>query len=389
MTFGRPAAPAGVTTLPHMRYLWALCWLAGAALLLTLGAVDYEAGTIRDDPLGVFQLGSGLLACMIALAGPGLGRIALPLVSLLPAMSTTTGTLLTASLTERRPPFTFAATVALCWLIALIAWRGKPVLAAITLPIISAAVVTQPILVNSSGIAAVAALALALLLVVSIAAGLAARLVEISRERQADTIRLAQRAEFARDLHDYVGHHVTGIVLLAQGARAMAEKKPELVLPALERIEQAGTEAMATMRRMVGLLREADAGAEFSPPATVADVSRLVDEFGPPATLELDGEFEGLPAELQSTVHRVVMEALTNVRKHSDGAHETTVRISRSGQWVQVLVSDDGRAKHAGRGGFGLRGLGERVSAVGGSIKAGPGADGGWVVEASLPAGGN
>lgn len=387
MTFGRPARPAGVTTLPHMRYLWALCWLAGAALLLTLGAVDYEAGTIRDDPLGLIQLGSGLLACLVALAGPGLGRITLPLVALLPAVSTLAATVLTAMEAERRPPLTFAATVALCWLIALIAWRGKAVLAAITVPILSAVVVLQPILPGTSGITAIVALALALVLVVSIAAGLAARLVGISRERQAVAIRLAQRAEFARDLHDYVGHHVTGIVLLAQGARAMAEKKPELVLPALERIEQAGTEAMATMRRMVGLLREADAGADFSPPAVIADISRLVAEFGPEATVDLDGDFDALPAELQSTVHRIVMEALTNVRKHSDGT--PAVRVSRSGQWVQVRVADDGRPRHAGRGGFGLRGLAERVAAVGGSIKAGPGAAGGWVVEASLPAGGH
>jgi signal transduction histidine kinase len=370
-----------------MRYLWALCWLAGAALLLTLGAVDYEAGTIRDDPLGLIQLGSGLLACLVALAGPGLGRITLPLVALLPAVSTLAATVLTAMEAERRPPLTFAATVALCWLIALIAWRGKAVLAAITVPILSAVVVLQPILPGTSGITAIVALALALVLVVSIAAGLAARLVGISRERQAAAIRLAQRAEFARDLHDYVGHHVTGIVLLAQGARAMAEKKPELVLPALERIEQAGTEAMATMRRMVGLLREADAGADFSPPAVIADISRLVAEFGPEATVDLDGDFDALPAELQSTVHRIVMEALTNVRKHSDGT--PAVRVSRSGQWVQVRVADDGRPRHAGRGGFGLRGLAERVAAVGGSIKAGPGAAGGWVVEASLPAGGH
>jgi signal transduction histidine kinase len=370
-----------------MRYLWALCWLAGAALLLTLGAVDYEAGTIRDDPLGVIQLCSGLLACLVALAGPGLGRTALPLVALLPALSTVAATVLTALESDRRAPLTFAATVALCWLIALIAWRAKPVLAAITVPILAAAVVLQPLLPRTSGITAIVALALALVLVVSIAAGLTARLVGISRERQAASIRLAQRAEFARDLHDYVGHHVTGIVLLAQGARAMAEKKPELVQPALERIEQAGTEAMATMRRMVGLLREADAGTDFSPPATIADISRLVAEFGPEATLELDGESDGLPPELQSTVHRIVMEALTNVRKHSDGT--PAVRISRSGQWVQVRVADDGRARHAGRGGFGLRGLTERVAAVGGSIKAGPGAAGGWVVEASLPAGGH
>lgn len=368
-----------------MRFLWALCWLAGAALLLVLGSVDYLAGTIRGDSVGLFELGSGVLASLVALAGPALGPSTLPLVALLPAATTFAGTVLSASHYDHDAPFAFAATVSLCWLIALISWRGRTVLAAIVVPLLATAVVLQPILVRSHQISAVAALALALLVVVCVAAGVAARLVGISRERQEAAIRLAQRADFARDLHDYVGHHVTGIVLLAQGARAMAAKKPELVLPALERIEQAGTEAMATMRRMVGLLREADAGADFSPPATIADLKRLVAEFGPTAQLELSGEFDGLPADLQSTVHRVVMEALTNVRKHGDGVRVVSVRVTRTGNWLQVLVSDDGRGRHTGRGGFGLKGLGERAAAVGGSIKAGPGAAGGWVVEATLP----
>jgi signal transduction histidine kinase len=372
-----------------MRLLWALCWLAGAALLLVLGGVDYLAGTIRGDSLGLFQLGSGVLASLAALAGPGLGPATLPLVTLLPAATSFAGTELTAGQYDHSAPFAFASTVSLCWLIALISWRGKTVLAALTVPLVAAAVVLQPIVRQGNQLYVVAALALALMVVVCLAAGVAARLVGISRAQQETAIRLAQRAEFARDLHDYVGHHVTGIVLLAQGARAMAEKKPELVLPALERIEQAGTEAMATMRRMVGLLREADAGTEFSPPATVADVERLVAEFGPAAQLTLDGEFDGLPAELQSTVHRVVMEALTNVRKHSDGTREVRVLVTRAAGWLHVRIEDDGRGKHAGRGGFGLKGLAERVSAVGGSIKAGPGATGGWVVEANLPVGRN
>jgi signal transduction histidine kinase len=364
-----------------MRYLWALCWLAGAALLVTLGIVDYLAGTIRDDQLGLLELGSGMLACLVALVGPALGPVMLPLVALLPA-----GTALAATfLGTHRAPLAFAATVSLCWLIALIAWRGRTVLAAITVPILTAAIVLQPLWAQGSGITTIAALALPLLVLVAIATGVAGRLVGLNRARQTDAIRLAQRAEFARDLHDYVGHHVTGIVLLAQGARAMADKQPELVLPALERIEQAGTEAMATMRRMVGLLRDADAAADFSPLATIADVEDLVTEFGPTARLELDGTFDGLPAELQSTVHRVVMESLTNVRKHSDGARDVRVLVSRTARWINLRVTDDGRGRHGGRAGFGLRGLTERVTALGGSIKAGPRAEGGWIVEASLP----
>ncbi|QUQ72301.1 sensor histidine kinase [Kutzneria sp. CA-103260] len=372
-----------------MRYLWALCWLAGAALLLVLGGFDYLVGTIRGDTLGLVELGIGVLAALVALAGSALGPVTLPLITLLPAAGMFVGTVITAAQSTRRAPLAFAATVALGFLIMLIAWRGRTVLAVITVPLVSAAVVLQPILPRYSDVNVIAALALSLMLVVAVAAGVAARLVVISRERQETAIRLSQRADFARDLHDYVGHHVTGIVLLAQGARAMAEKKPELVLPALERIEQAGTEAMATMRRMVGLLREGDATTDFSPLATVDDVRTLVTEFGAGANLELDGEFGDLPPELQSTVHRVVMEALTNVRKHADGAREVSVSVSRSGEWVRVQVTDDGRGKHTGRGGFGLRGLRERVSALGGSIEAGPRAAGGWLVAASLPVGRN
>ncbi|MFC0431808.1 sensor histidine kinase [Kutzneria buriramensis] len=368
-----------------MRYLWALCWLAGAALLVTLGIVDYLAGTIRSDQLGMLQLGSGMLACLVALVGPALGPAMLPLVALVPAGTSLAATFLGATSADHRAPLAFAATASLCWLIALIAWRARTVLAAITVPVLTAAIVLQPLWAQGSGITTIAALALPLLVLVAIAAGVSARLVGLNRARQADAIRLAQRAEFARDLHDYVGHHVTGIVLLAQGARAMADKQPELVLPALERIEQAGTEAMATMRRMVGLLRDADAAADFSPLATIADVQELVTEFGPTARLELDGDFDGLPAEIQSTVHRVVMESLTNVRKHSDGARDVRVLVSRAAKWINVGVADDGRGRHGGRAGFGLRGLTERVTALGGSIKAGPRAAGGWMVEASLP----
>src|SRR5882757_1507692 len=163
MTFGRPAGSAGLARLPGMRYLWALCWLAGAALLLVLGGVDYLAGTITDKPLGLAQLGSGLLACLIALAGPALSPVALPLVSLLPAATTLAATVLTATDSYRHAPFALAATVSLCWLIALTAWRGRTVLAVITVPLVSAAVELQPVLPQrSSDLNVIAALALAL-----------------------------------------------------------------------------------------------------------------------------------------------------------------------------------------------------------------------------------
>ena len=110
-----------------------------------------------------------------------------------------------------------------------------------------------------------------------------------------DTVRAEQRAEFARDLHDFIAHHVTGIVVQAQGARFIAEQDPQRVLLALEQIEQAGAETMASMRRMVGVLRDPQAppDAPLAPVAGVAELAPLLDQFngagGPVARLHVDG----------------------------------------------------------------------------------------------------
>ena len=372
-----------------MAYLRVLCWLAGVVGLMVLGLLDHQIGTFTSSAQGVAELGTGLFVSLVALAGAGLGPIGLPVGTTLVALAVLATSVLAGGEPDRPPPFAFAATAAMLWLLGLVCWRTRPIPAAVVAVLTAGAIIAQPLLARPNPTYLMLALALALVSVVVAAAGVAARLVALNRQREEAAIRLAQRAEFARDLHDYVGHHVTGIVLLAQGARAIAAKQPEMMLPALERIEQAGTEAMATMRRMVGLLREADSGTEFSPPATIADIEELVAQFGAPARLEVQGAFDDLPTEFQSTVHRVVMEALTNVRKHSEGAREVLVSVLRSGDWVRTTVSDDGTSKHSAKSGFGLRGLTERVTALGGRITAGPAASGGWIVEAVLPAGRN
>ncbi|MGP4016496.1 sensor histidine kinase [Saccharopolyspora sp. 5N708] len=374
-----------------MRWLRISAWLVSVVALAAAGLLDHRVGTFTGDLLGLVHLGVGLLAVLVALAAPGLGSVPLPVGAFLVSAAMLVSNVLTGLDGEHGAPLGFAATAAALGLLAITAWRGHRVLAAVAVPLLAVAVVTQPLFGDPNEIFVIFALAMALGSVVMIAAGVSARLVALSRHRQAVAIRLAQRAEFARDLHDYVAHHVTGIVLHAQGARAVAAKQPQLVAPALERIEQAGVEAMDTMRRMVGLLRETDSTAEPAPLATVADIQRLVAEFdsvsGPSARLDLQGTFDDVPAEVQATAHRVVMEALTNVRKHAEGSGEVEVLVRRSDDWISARVSNDGRSKHGSGGGFGLRGLTERVTALGGRIDAGPGAAGGWVVEAGLPAG--
>ncbi len=220
------------------------------------------------------------------------------------------------------------------------------------------------------------------------------RLGESNRRRAMDSVRAEQRAEFARDLHDFIAHHVTGIVVQAQGARYIAEQDPKRAMEALEKIESAGAETMASMRRMVGVLRDPDASpdAPLAPLAGVAELGPLIDQFnavgGPYTRLHVDGDPAGLPVEVSTSAYRVVMEALTNIRRHARDARVADVWVRRTKGWLLVRVSNDGPAPgapaHHG-GGYGLVGLTERVRALGGRITSGPGIEGGWIVDAALP----
>jgi signal transduction histidine kinase len=224
--------------------------------------------------------------------------------------------------------------------------------------------------------------------------GVYLRLVESSRQRAVDTVRAEQRAEFARDLHDFIAHHVTGIVVQAQGAKFIAEQDPERVLKALDQIEQAGAETMASMRRMVGVLRDPESkpDAPLAPVAGVYDLPALIEQFtaagGPLGRLHVDGPVDGVPVEVSTSAYRVVMEALTNIRQHASGARVADVWVRRTPEWLLVRVANDGTARPSGpreRSGYGLVGLTERVRAVGGRLSAGPGIEGGWVVDAAFP----
>ena len=224
--------------------------------------------------------------------------------------------------------------------------------------------------------------------------GIYLRLMESSRQRAVDAVRAEQRAEFARDLHDFIAHHVTGIVVQAQGARFIAEQDPKRVLLALEQIEQAGAETMASMRRMVGVLRDPQSrpDAPLAPVAGVTDLAQLVEQFtaagGPLARLHVDGPADGLPVEVSTSAYRVVMEALTNIRQHAVDTRVADVWVRRTPEWLLIRVANDGTARPSRpgeRSGYGLVGLTERVRAVGGRITAGPGIEGGWVVDAAFP----
>jgi signal transduction histidine kinase len=245
-------------------------------------------------------------------------------------------------------------------------------------------------------------LSLIFVLIVSVAAGLYFR----GRDRErTQTVRVAvtgaqqaERMALARELHDVVAHHVTGIVVAAQAARLVADRDPALAAGALEKIENSGTEALTAMRMLVGSLRGAEPAGESGAAGQAtsdlaADIRALVDRFeGPAVDLELALP-DTLPAEMGRSVLRLVQESLTNVSKHAAGATGVRVDIRTAtgdlGEELHVFVKDDGTARRTdpagGSGGYGLIGMRERVELLGGRFGAGPGSDGGWVVKVSLP----
>ncbi|WP_327184155.1 sensor histidine kinase [Streptomyces sp. NBC_01334] len=241
------------------------------------------------------------------------------------------------------------------------------------------------------------------LLVAAFAAYL--RSLDYRRTVAVDETRREERLAIAADLHDFVAHHVTGILVQTQVARMMAagrpdtrpSPRPEELDPVLAGIERAATEALASMRRTVGVLRDT-AEAERRPVGDLAAIAGLTEGFAGPGqqvVLHRDPALsDDLPHEVQAAAFRVVQEALTNVRRHAADAATVTVRLGRDGDRLDVTVVDDGRGgtqlpAEARGGGFGLVGLRERVTALGGELRTGPvpaGHGQGWEVRARFPA---
>jgi signal transduction histidine kinase len=209
----------------------------------------------------------------------------------------------------------------------------------------------------------------------------------------AEQARAAERRRLAEEMHDVVTHHLTLMVLHA-GALGATSAEPA-VRTAAEDIRQAGTHALAELRDLVGVLRdagEASAGRPAEP--TAPDPVALVAEargVGETIAYAADGDPERISPTVRRTAYRVVQESLTNARKHAPGAG-VTVALSYRADGVTVRVANDAAGRPpdkalAGSGsGVGLLGLAQRVELVGGTLRAGPRPGGGYQVDAILPA---
>jgi signal transduction histidine kinase len=377
--------------------LFRLGQLAALALMAALGLWDVGVGLAASGPFLLLQVLSAVATAVVWLPGHRQGSKRLPKVALLLASGSLSLTFLIAGAGPSGASFGVAEAAGLLGVLFVLARRGDPRWSVGAIILTTMAVGFLPLRAGADYGYIIVGLVLGLCASGVIGAGIYLRTIESARQRAIDGVRAEQRAEFARDLHDFIAHHVTGIVVQAQGARFIAEQDPQRVLLALEQIEAAGAETMASMRRMVGVLRDplAQPDAPLTPLAGVAELGPLLEQFtsagGPLGRLHLDGDVTGLPVEVSSSAYRVVMEALTNIRQHAAGARVADVWVRRTPDWLLVRVANDGAppktAAPRERLGYGLLGLTERVRAIGGRITAGPGIDGGWIVDAALPLG--
>ncbi|MEV7418159.1 sensor histidine kinase [Streptomyces sp. NPDC089919] len=224
------------------------------------------------------------------------------------------------------------------------------------------------------------------------------RRLEKEREAQAKVAVAAERARIARELHDVVAHNVSVMVVQADGAAYVMDAAPDQAKQALETISGTGRQALAEMRRLLGVLRtgEPQESEDYVPQPDVEQIEVLVEQVRT-AGLTVDFDVEGTPRPLPSgvelTAYRIVQEALTNTRKHGGPDAKARVRLVYFDDGLGLLVEDDGRgAAHemyrdggADGAGHGLIGMRERIGMVGGTLDAGPRPGGGFRISALLP----
>ena len=211
-----------------------------------------------------------------------------------------------------------------------------------------------------------------------------AALVEEQRRRAGE-----ERLRIAQELHDVLGHHVSLINVQAGVALFLLDDDPEQARSALTEIKRSSRELLQEMRSTLGVLRGVDAEAPHHPTPGLDRLDALLDDVraaGLDVTLRTAGEPWALPTGVDLAAYRIVQESLTNTRRHA-GAGSATVLIGYRDREVELRVDDDGVGPPAAdhQGGNGLLGMAERAHALGGTLEAGPGPDGGFRVRARLP----
>ncbi|MFB7153731.1 sensor histidine kinase [Streptomyces virginiae] len=376
-----------VRTHPH-----AAPWLRLALSLVLLALVILEGVVLAARPSlpHAALWASGILVCLSAVPWP-----AVPLLTRAWFAAAVSWTVTLLLIFGNHPLAVWGAgeAVALLVLLSQVILRAPARTAAVLGPLLGLGCMAVPARDADPGRFT---LLFSVLAVVVGAYSVLLRLQATQRVLDLRAVRTAERVELARELHDLVAHHVTGIVVEARAAR-FTQVSAERAAEVLGRIETAGDEALGSMRRLVKILRDTDDGstpATTAPVAGLADIRGLTERFsrtGPPVVLSIEnGLQELLPAHVAATAHRIVLEALTNTAKHAATATAVRVTLRTVPAGLEVRIADDGGrparlSEKARGGGYGLAGMAERAEALGGHLTAGPSPEGGWAVAAVLP----
>jgi signal transduction histidine kinase len=198
----------------------------------------------------------------------------------------------------------------------------------------------------------------------------------------------AERARIARELHDVIAHSVSVMTVQAGAAEEMLKHDPARALAPVRAVQETGREALAEMKRLVGVLKDADSeDDDRAPQPRLADLEELAEKLrdaGQRVELRIEGRPREMPLGVELSAYRVVQEALTNTLKHASGA-PAMVTIRYGDDELTIDVSDEGRVFRSSDGGHGLAGMRERVGIFGGTLDAGPRETGGFTVHAVLP----
>lgn len=366
---------------------------AGSVTFLILLATATVMGLA--DALPFAAAGSTIVT--LALWRPGRRSPAVWLAAA-PALASL-GTTITTLLSDKRQEFYgVAEVILLCMLLAGITrWAsGPPAIATGALTATAAMVWLLRFIPNENVSSIVAGLGV-WSVPIAVAAGIGAypRLAARRLRRSVEAARQEQRASLERDLHDYVAHDLTGMIVQAQSARYAAGDDLEKMRDALRQIEESGHRAMASMDRALDLLGDEAAAARQVRRPGLDELDRLVSDFAESSPGDVDlverGDLTRVPQEVSETLYGIAVEALTNVRRHAPDATSVTVALDIGARHAQLVVTNSARPirglrrieRHGGRG---LPNAAARVEALGGHFAAGPSTRG-WVTDAHVPIG--
>ncbi len=227
------------------------------------------------------------------------------------------------------------------------------------------------------------------LLLATVLLGVLVRSRAIAQHRLLDQVRVHEREQLARDLHDVVAHHVSAITIRAQAGLAVAERDPRAAHEALEIIEAEAARTLHELRSIVRVLRQ-DEAAELAPSPSLGDMQKLAGRApaGAVVTVTIDGDPGILPPPVAAAVSRIAQESVTNALRHAHGVTRVDVGADVDERGVRLRVTNDGGIPSASMPGFGIIGMMERAALLGGTCSAGPSPAGGWSVSADLPSAG-